>query len=188
MRKTDEELISDYLDGDEGAIGVLVDRYLADVFNFAFKLTGDRQLAEDITQESFIKAWKNIRGFKRGSSFRTWLFAITRNTAIDCLRKKKDLVFSAFENVDGTNSFTENLVDKELHPDELLARAEDVSFVEALLNEINPHYREVLTLRYSSDLTFEEIGELLKKPLHTVKSQHRRALIALRRSLQIRRT
>lgn len=185
MRKTDKQLVSEYLDGDERSLSVLVDRYLTGAYNFALKLTNDSQAAEDITQESFIKAWKNIRGFRRGSSFQTWLFSITRNTAIDWLRKKKELTFSTFEKEDGTNSIIETLADREPLPDQLIAQAEDARFVEALLNELDPRYREVITLRHSSNLTFEEIGKLLKRPLHTVKSQHRRALIALRRPLQV---
>lgn len=184
MRKTDEQLISDYLEGDEKALSVLVDRYLADAYNFAFQLTHDSQASEDVVQESFIKAWKNIRGWKRGSSFKTWLFTITKNTAIDWLRRKKELPFSSFENNQGQNLLTENLADAGPLPDELIARAEDVNFVQKLLNEINPLYRDVLTLKYGDDLTFEEIGKILKRPLHTVKSQHRRAIIAIRRSIE----
>jgi RNA polymerase sigma-70 factor (ECF subfamily) len=185
MQKADEQLISDYLDGDEKALDTLVDRHLVNAYNFALKLVNDNQAANDITQEAFVKAWKNIRGFKRGSTFQTWLFAITRNVAIDWLRRKKEVVFSAFENQRGENMLTETLADKSLLPDELLARAEDARFVEILLEELDPIYRDVLKLRYSSNMTFEEIGELLKRPLHTVKSQHRRALIALRRSLEM---
>jgi RNA polymerase sigma-70 factor, ECF subfamily len=186
MRQSDEQLIINYLDGDEKAIGLLVDRYLTDIFNFAFKLTSDKQAAEDITQESFIKAWKNIRGFRRKSSFQTWLFSIARNSAIDWLRKKKEIAFSAFEKADGTNPIAETIVDRELLPDELITQAEDIQFVQSILTELNPIYSEVLTLRYSSNLTFEEIGKILKRPIHTVKSQHRRALIALRRVLETR--
>lgn len=184
MKQSDEQLISDYLDGNEKAISVLVDRYLKDIFNFALKLVKDKQVAEDITQESFIKAWKNIRGFRRGSSFQTWLFVITRNSAIDWLRQKKDFALSSFETEQGGNTLLETIADEGLLPDELLVRAEDIQFVESLLSELNPLYKEVLTLRYSSNLTFEEIGNILKQPLHTVKSQHRRAIIALRRSLE----
>jgi RNA polymerase sigma-70 factor, ECF subfamily len=184
MKRTDDQLIAQYLNGDEKALGVLLDRHLSNAYNFAYKLTRDRHAAEDITQESFIKAWKNVRGFKRGSSFQTWLFAITRNTAIDWLRRKKEIVFSAFESNNGGNVLLVTLADTGLLPDALLAQAEDVRFVQALLNELDPRYRDVLDLRYSSNLTFEEIGQLLQRPLNTVKSQHHRAIIALRRSLE----
>lgn len=184
MKKTDGQLISDYLDGNERAISVLVERYLTDTYNFAFKLVNDKQAAEDITQESFIKAWKNIRGFKQKSSFKTWLFTIARNSAIDWLRKKRDLLVSEFETKEKENILVNSVADQSPLPDELLAKAENAQFVQALLSELNPVYRDVLTLRYSSNLTFEKIGKILKKPIHTVKSQHRRAIIALRRSLE----
>lgn len=184
MRKDDQHLIAEYLEGDERALNVLVDRYLKDVYNFAFRLTNDKQAAEDIAQESFIKAWKHMRRYREGANFKTWIFSITRNTAIDWLRQKKELVLSSFENEEGDNTLLATIQDQNPLPDELVARAEDARFVEGLLEDLNPHYREVLMLRYSSNLTFEEIGDILKKPLHTVKSQHRRAIAMLRRSLQ----
>ena len=184
MQNDDAQLISAYLEGDEKALTLLVDRYLKDVYNFAYRLTGNPQAAEDITQDSFIKAWKHIRQYRRGSNFQTWIFTITRNTAIDWLRQKKELAFSSFETAQGENVLVETLADEQPLPDELFARAEDTRYVEALLAQINPQYREVLTLRHSSNLTFEEIGKIVRKPLHTVKSQHRRALVAIQRLLQ----
>ena len=184
MKKIDEQLISDYLEGDEKSLGVLVDRYLVNIYNFSYKLVNDHQAANDISQESFIKAWKNIRKYRQGGNFQNWLLTLTRNTAIDWLRKRKDLSFSTFENEKGVSIFAETLVDDKPSPLLLLTRAEDSVFVQGLLNELNPLYKDVLKLRYSSDFTFKEIGKLLKRPLHTVKSQHRRALIALRRLLE----
>ncbi len=186
MRKDDTQLIVEYLDGDEAALGVLVERYLKDVYNFAYKLTNDLQAAEDITQESFVKAWKNIRKYRHESVFRTWIFSIARNTAIDWLRRKRDVPFSSFENERGENTFVAGLVDTHPMPDELLEQAENVRVVQDILLRLGPHYRDVLDLRYTGNLTFEEIGVILHKPLHTVKSQHRRALIALQRTIKVR--
>lgn len=183
MSRDDNQLISAYLEGDDKALTVLVDKYLADVYSFALRLTNEPQAAEDITQESFIKAWKNVRRFLPGNNFQAWLFSIVRNTAIDYLRSKKEIAFSAFENAQGENILTAVLSDEGPLAEELLARAEDARYLGGLLEQINPDYRAVLDLRYSSNLTFEEIGEILKRPLHTVKSQHRRALVALRRLL-----
>ncbi len=181
MQKDDEQLISEYLDGDEGALAVLVDRHLSAVYNFAFSLTHDVHLAEDVAQESFIKAWKNIRRFIPTKNFQTWLFAIARNTAIDKLRQKREVALSKFENVDGENILIAVTPDNSLSPVELLENAENIIFAQKLLEQIDPLYRDVLTLRYQNKMTFEEIGKILKRPLHTVKSQHRRALISLRR-------
>lgn len=186
--RTDTQLVVDYLEGNEKALGILVDRYLKDVYNFSFKLAGDLQAAEDITQESFIKSWKYVRTYRRGDNFKTWLLTITRNTAIDWLRQKKDIAFSAFQNERGENAFVESLESNEPLPDELLESARDKKFVQSLLTRINPSFREVLTLRYESNLTFREIGEILQRPLHSVKSQHRRALASLRRLLQAQTT
>ncbi|MFZ2522222.1 MAG: RNA polymerase sigma factor [Minisyncoccia bacterium] len=181
MKKDDEQLISAYLEGDDHSLAILVDRYLTDAYNFAFKLTNDSHIAEDVTQESFMKAWKNIRKFIPGNSFRSWLFSIIHNTSIDYLRKKRELPFSNFENNEGHNSLVATLVDTEPLQDELIAMAEDTRYVENLLNQINPQYREVLTLRHTSNMTFDEMSKLLSRPLHTVKSQYRRGITSLRR-------
>jgi len=181
MKKDDEQLISAYLEGDNHALAVLIDRYLTDAYNFAFKLTNDSHLAEDVTQESFMKAWKNIRKFIPNNSFRTWLFSIIHNTSIDYLRKKKELPFSSFENSEGHNTITATLADTLPLQDELIVMAEDTRYVESLLNQLNPEYREVLTLRHTSNMTFDEMSRLLRRPLHTVKSQYRRGITSLRR-------
>ena len=185
MEKNDEQLISDYLEGDEKALAILVDRHLTAVYNFAFSLTHDAQAADDIAQESFIKAWKNIRRFLPTKNFQTWMFSIARNTAIDWLRKKKEVAFSAFENERGENPLVAALADNNPLPHELLEMAKDAVYVQRLLETLNPLYRDVLALRYESDLTFAGIGEILKRPLHTVKSQHRRAVASLRRALEV---
>lgn len=185
MKRSDEQLISEYLEGNDRALSVLVDRYLNDVYNFAFSLTHDRQSAEDVAQEAFVKAWKNMRRFVPGNSFRGWIFSIARNTAIDLLRKRKEIAFSVFENSEGSNPIIETLKDADPLPDELLAQAEDALYIDQLLGQLNPAYREVLTLRHTSNMTFEEIGKTVGRPLHTVKSQYRRAIAALQRITQV---
>jgi len=184
MERSDDQLIAEYLEGSDDSLSVLVDRYLPDAYRFACGLVTDSQVAEDITQESFIKAWKNARRFIPGNSFRNWLFAIVRNTAIDYLRKKKEVPFSTFQTAEGQNTLVATLADERPLPDELIARAEDAEYLQGLLSQLNPDYREVLTLRHTSNMTFEEVGKSLKRPLHTVKSQHRRAIVALQRLIQ----
>ena len=181
MDMTDEQLINGYLEGDDTSLGFLVDRYISDVYRFSLHLTQEAAVAEDVAQESFIKAWKNIRSYRKGTNFKGWLFTIARHTAIDYLRQRRALTVSSFENKEGKNVLLETLADGTKSIEALLSQAEDAEYVAALLTNLDPKYQEVLNLRYTNELTFEEIGQVLGRPLHTVKSQHRRAIAGLRR-------
>ncbi len=178
--RDDEQLISDYLAGDERALGVLIERHATTVYRFLYKRVGNAHDAEDITQDAFVKIWKNLHRYKPGQSFRAWMFAIARNAMIDRLRKRKDVVFSEFENDEGENALYESLVDSELRPDERAVRAETGREFEYALEHLAPHHRQIITLHHKDDLTLREIGQRLNRSVNTVKSQHRRALAALR--------
>jgi len=180
----DEELVFHYMEGEDSAFVELVDRYLKPVYNFSYRLCGDKKDAEEISQESFVKLWKNIAKFKQGQKFKTWFYTIVRNTTIDWMRKKKHVLFSQFDNEDGGNFIEDTLVDTEKTAHELFEIGENKKIVEKFLGEITLQYREVLLLRYHEGLDFEEIGKMLKKSVNTVKSQHRRALIILRKKLE----
>ncbi len=181
--KKDEELILDYMKGNSPAFVELVNRYLKPVYNFSYRLCGNKNDAEEISQESFVKLWKNMKNFKQGQKFKTWLYTIVRNTTIDWMRKKKNISFSQFENEEGDNFFEDNLVGIEKTAHEIFEIGEQKAIIERLLNELTVQYREVLLLRYREGLDFEEIGKILKKSVNTVKSQHRRALLILRKKL-----
>lgn len=185
--ESDEELIVSYIGGEEDAFAELVRRHLKPVYAFVFRLVGDEKDAEDIAQETFVKAWKNIESYSPASArFKTWLMRIARNTSIDYLRKKKHLPFSALEREDETSSFAENLPDEQPLPEEVLAHADDLEDLERALAKLSPLYRETLLLYYGSDLTFEEAAEISGISANTLKSRHRRALVALRKVLMHR--
>jgi RNA polymerase sigma-70 factor (ECF subfamily) len=184
MEMDDQQLIADYISGDDAAFSILVKRHMQSIYNFSMRIAGNPQNAEDITQETFLKVWRNIKKYRPEQSFRSWIFTIAHNTAIDFLRKKKQLVFSDFENEEGNNMLEDTLQDPALLPDELAARAQDQQLLAGLVAQLSPIYQEVLLLYYNEQLTFDEIGRILGKPLDTVKSQHRRALLALRKLLE----
>lgn len=178
--KTDEEIINEYKEGNKEVFKLLIDRYTPPLFNFASRLIGKTDTA-DVIQEVFIKVWKKINKFDQGkSSFKTWIFTITKNAVIDFLRKKKSITFSALENQEEELSFSENIPALEILPDEALQKMQDKEYLNALLEKIVPEYRTVLILHYQEEMTFEEIGKILNKPLNTVKSYHYRAIKKLR--------
>ena len=187
----DDELIAAYLAGDEEALPALINHHLKPIYNFSYRLLGNAHDAQDCAQETFVKAWRNLKKYRHGKNFRTWLFAIARNTAIDLLRKKKIYVFSDFSTRGGStlggedeeNFLLDTLADTEPLPDELTLRRADNRTIESALQKIPPQYREVLLLRYHHDITFDEISKILGKPLNTAKSHHRRGIIALRKLL-----
>lgn len=181
--KTDDELIESYGSGDERAFAELLDRYLDTVYAFALRLVGSRDDAEDIAQETFLKAWKSLARFRKGANFKTWLLAIARNTAIDRLRKKRHLLFTELTREDDDDFEHSVRDDTPLAPvlyDERLA----AETLEEAVGKLPPHYREIVILRYREGLTLEESAHVLKVPLNTAKSRDRRAQIALRKLIE----
>jgi RNA polymerase sigma-70 factor (ECF subfamily) len=181
MDKTDQELIEQYKGGERIAIEILVDRHLKAVYNFCVRMVGNEADAEDVTQESFLKAWKNISKYNAEFSFKTWILSIARNTSIDFLRKKKSINFSELDSYsEDDRKFEDSLRDSELLPDEVFERKELAKEAQDALDAVPLRMREVVLLHLAEGLTFEEIARILKEPMNTVKSRYRRALEALR--------
>jgi RNA polymerase sigma-70 factor (ECF subfamily) len=179
--ENERQLIENYLKGDEKSLEILVKKYLKPIYNFAYKYAGNSQEAEDIAQETFVKAWKNLKKFDEKRSFGNWIFFIAKNTALDFLKKKKTMQFSDLQKDE--NSFAEKFVDSSPPPDEVLEKKSAMRKLTKALNKLLPKYRQVLLLRHNDDLTFREISRRLNEPLNTVKSRHRRALISLKKIL-----
>lgn len=178
MERADQQLISDYLGGDNQALEVLVRRYLSSIRNFVYRLVGSPEATDDITQEIFFKVWRNLSRYNDKFSFRTWIYQIARNASIDWLRKKKLIPFSAFD-LDEEDIAYEP-VDEAPLPDELFARQELGVLLEEALAQIDPENRSIILLHLNDNLTFAEIAEVVGRPINTVKSRYRRALLVLR--------
>ena len=183
-----DKIIIASVEGSEEAFSELISFYLKPIFNFVYRICGNVKDAEDITQEVFIKLWRNLKKYRSGKNFKAWLFSIARNTAIDWLRKRKNINFSEFSVKGGEDEESENQLfnsapDTEPWPDALAAKAEDSKIIEECMDKLPAIYKEVIILRYKNQFTFEEIGEITKRPENTVKSQHKRALVALKRLL-----
>ena len=177
----DNGLIEAFFSGNEAAFAALVDRHLPMVYKFAYRYVANADDARDVAQDAFIKAWKNLRRFDASRNFKTWLLAITKNTALDFLKKKKPVLFSKIEAGDGDlDAFLAPYVPAAEAPDDLVEQKFAGARLTAALAKIPAPYRVVLALRYDEHLKFREIAEVLGEPIDTVKSKHRRGVIFLR--------
>ena len=180
---TDEQLVESYLNGEKEALELLIKRYLKPIFGFVFSYIKNSEDAEEITQDAFFKAWKNLKKFDKEKKFKTWLFSIAKNTALDFLKKKKPLLFSTIEEDGKENSIIGKIPEPSPLPDEILNRADLAEELNLAMDKLSPKYREVIFLYYKEQFNFREISELLNEPLDTIKSRHRRAIIDLREIL-----
>ncbi len=181
----DKIFIEKYLKGDEKSLEILIQKYLKPIYGLAYKYVGNVQEAEDITQETFVKVWRNLKKFDKDKNFKTWIFSIAKNTAIDFLKKKKAVSFSEFQNENGENTLLEKFIDSSPLPNELLERKDMIGALAKAIDKLLPKYRQTLLLRHNDNLTFREIAESLGEPLNTVKSRHRRGLIMLKKYLEL---
>jgi len=180
---SDQQLIVDYLAGDGKSLEILIHRYLKPIYSFVHRYVGNEQEAEDITQEVFVKVWRNFKKFDQNKSFKTWIFTIAKNTSFDFLKKKKTIPFSEFENDEGENKLIETLADPAPLPDELLKRVGIGEMLNVAINQLAPKYRMVLFLRYNEHFAFREIAELLGESINTIKSRHKRSIALLKKLL-----
>ncbi|MCX6785998.1 MAG: sigma-70 family RNA polymerase sigma factor [Candidatus Komeilibacteria bacterium] len=184
----DAELISRYLAGDKGAMEILISRYLKPVYGFVYRYADNPADAEDIAQETFLRLLRNLNKFQPNKSFKAWLFTIAKNVALDFIKKKKTIPFSALTVLDNEgekSSIIETLSDPAPWPDELFDRANLAAELNAAINELPLKYQSVLLLHYQQQLTFQEISEIESEPLNTVKNRHLRALLKLKAILAI---
>jgi RNA polymerase sigma-70 factor (ECF subfamily) len=176
----DKNLIQQYLKGDDKSLEILIEKYLKNIYNFVYNNVGDQAVAEDITQEIFIKVWKNIKKFDQNKNFKPWIFQIAKNTFIDYLRKKKSIPFSRFENEKGQNVLTDNLAEKPLN---LLENLSDKETLASVMENLTEDDKKIINLRHIEGLSFNEISERFKKPTNTIKSQYRRILLRLKKNI-----
>ena len=177
----DKKLIKHYLKGETQALDFLIEKYLKMIYGFVYKNVGSEADSEDITQEVFVKVWKNIKKFDQEKNFKPWIFQIAKNTSIDFLRKKKSIPFSKFENEKGQNPMVENIIATPLNLTEKLS---DKNTILAAMQGLNEREQKVINLRHTDGLSFKEIAETFQESVNTVKSRYRRSLIGLRRNIK----
>ncbi|MFO0839840.1 MAG: sigma-70 family RNA polymerase sigma factor [Phycisphaerae bacterium] len=169
--------------GDGEALGELVDRYSPRVFGMVLRLTGSRDTAEELVQETFLRVVRTLEAYEHGGKFEAWLFRIAANLARDHVRRQRRRGLMSALDADGQScDFPEAISDARQYnpPDVRLERAEDGARLEAALARLGDLDREILMLRHHSDLSFREIAQMLRIPLGTALARAHRALQRLK--------
>ena len=180
---TDERLVELALDGDEEAFGTLVRRYQRRLTAFLSQLVGDLELARELSQEAFIRAWSALGRFDPRYRFSTWLFRIAHNLGIDQLRRRR-LQTTPLYRTDSEGDEVEVVVpDLDKDPLGHLENRALASELRGVIEGLRPEYRELVLLRHFGGLSYQEIADFTEMPLGTVKNKLFRAHSVLRKAL-----
>ena len=188
MKNTDKSLIDAHLRGDKTAFGELVRRYGDSVLGYLMRMTGSRERAEDLFQETFKRVHEKAHTL-RGNHFKPWLFTIATNVAIDGLRRRRRLqVISLNQKLDCADGRGEELgavavADNRYEPSQEVVRAEQKEQVRQAIELLPANQRATLVLSYYQQLSYREVAEALGCSIGTVKAQMYRALKTLAQRL-----
>ena len=185
---TDHDLIALARTGSEKAYRELLDRYQRPVFSLVYRMVRDRELAEDLAQETFVKVFNHLDRFNPKYKFSSWIFKIASNLAIDTLRKREPHTVSLDgsrhaqtpDEVEATRITVES---KDENPEEFLEAKELGQEIERAIGRLRADYRTAILLRHVEGRSYEEIAEVMGVPLGTVKTFIHRARSELRETL-----
>jgi RNA polymerase sigma-70 factor (ECF subfamily) len=168
-----KKIIEKAINGDQVAFTTLLDKYWNEVYAFMLKRTENENDAEDITIETFSKAFDKIANYNPEFQFNTWLIAIAKNVHIDMLRKKKISLFVDITDEEDHQAY--NVADTTPSAEDKLITEQNLSRLLEYIKELKPHYQEVIQLRYFQEMSYQEIAEQVEEPLSNVKVKLLRA-------------
>ena len=174
----DAAVVSVFLDGEERAFGELVERYQTRLLNFIYRTIGDREKAEDLVQEVFIRVYRHLHRFDRSKKFSTWIYTIASNLAKNELRNRSRNPLVLFQTIRKNWQDEDRPLqfeDGSTRPDDLYRKRHLRELVESSVAQLPEHHREVFVLRELEGKSYEEIAEITSTNLGTVKSRLNRA-------------
>ncbi|ANC75491.1 RNA polymerase sigma factor SigW [Fictibacillus nanhaiensis] len=172
--------------GDQEAFEGIVDLFKDKIYRHCFRMVGNGHEAEDLAQETFLRAYRNIGKYNSEYKFSTWIFRIATNLCIDRLRKKKPDYYLDAE-VPGTDGATmySQLSSEEPLPEEVVTENEEWNELQAEIMKLPEKYRTAILLKYVEDLSLEEISKIMDIPVPTVKTRIHRGREALKKVFQM---
>ena len=172
MKNELKQIVKQVKKGNKEAFALIIEAYEARIHQHCYRMLGSFHEAEEVTQETFVKAYTNIHSFKQKQNFTPWLYRIATNTAIDWMRKKKPLYILDQPIAVGENvTFLDQMEHPTSTPEEQLENKEVQDEVQHYLLQLPEKYRAVLVLKYIDELSLQEISEVLDLPTGTVKTQ-----------------
>jgi RNA polymerase sigma-70 factor (ECF subfamily) len=185
--EADEDLMVQYQQGEVRAFEILLGRHRKPVFNFILRYVGDKETAEDLLQETFMRVIKGADAYKRQAKFTTWLYTIARNLCVDQTRRRKhrrhaslDAPMSASED---SGTLLDVLPGSEMASDRKSVNKQLHETMQRAIGSLSEEQREVFLMREFLDMPFKQIAEVVGVPENTVKSRMRYALEKLRLEL-----
>ncbi|MBI5206570.1 MAG: sigma-70 family RNA polymerase sigma factor [Candidatus Firestonebacteria bacterium] len=174
----DLALIKEALNGKKEAFGKLIEKYQTPIYNLAFRMMGNHEEAYDVTQDSFLRAYKALKSFRIEYSFFTWLYTISLNVCRNNLKRKKIICFFSInsppKNADD-NITSMDLADNRMNPEILYEEKRKREVIQSAIMKLPDKYKSIIVERYIEGLSYEEIAKIEKLPLGTVKTQIHRA-------------
>jgi RNA polymerase sigma-70 factor (ECF subfamily) len=171
--------------GDDAAFALLVERHQHGAFNFAYRLLGDYDEAADAAQQGFVQLYLALPELDLSRPLKPWLFRTVRNRCIDVIRQRRTVSLTDHSTGDDpSGALGEQLADPDPLPDELVERGDLQQLLSAAIRRLPDRYREVVALRYTTDLSFGEIADALDIPENTARIHFHRAKALLREALR----
>src|SRR5918911_5400924 len=166
----DCDLVAGAVAGREEGFEELVRRYQRPIAAYVYRMVGDYDAALDLAQEVFIKVYNSLTRYRPEFKFSTWIYRIAHNAAIDHLRRAGSARTEDLEvEAEGGRTFEKPLASRSLTPEQETERGERRAEIEEAVCQLQPAYRELIVLRHSHDLSYDEIAEVTGLPLGTVK-------------------
>ena len=184
MEEIEDSAVERARSGDREAFRMLVDTHSRSVFRLAFRMTGNEQDAEDVVQETFLRAYKQLKNFQAKASFSTWLFRIAANYSLDLIRRRKRRQeLSPMGRSNGDTDLLQTVPSDRPTPDRLVLSGQFKERLDSAMDELSAQERSAFVLRHFEGLSIEDIGASLGTSGNATKHSIFRAVQKLRHSL-----
>lgn len=190
MQQTDEQLMLSVKEGDRDAFEILTERHYSQTLNFIYRFVKDRQLAEDLCQETFLRLWRSVPTYRPLAKFRTFLYHIAKNVCLKQLEKEKrtpnlESLDATFDDYDDSEyrPIATAIADTHYSPETIIIARETREKIRDAINKLSQEQQVVFQLTELEGLSYQEVADIVQCPIGTVASRKNAAIRQLRKML-----